>query len=314
MQGLGKRSFKNAYEMQAYFSTEQKCRQYLADVVWPGGNPICAHCSNNNKIYRYANGIHYKCGACKKKFTVTMNTIFESSKIPLGKWFYAIYLNSCHKKGLSSIQLSTDIGVTQRTAWFMLQRIRVTYEQSEAKDEMLTGVVTCDESFIGGLNKWRKYGKKIKSGQGRSLKGKTAAVLGMLQVDGDLRANVIDDTKAESIQPLLRKNVSADSKLVTDEWYAYFGMPEYRHEYVDHSKGQYVAENGTTSNAIESSWACLKGGLRMYHNNISRKHLQKYVNEFVFRFNSRKWETEETISTVLSNTYGKRLTYANLVA
>lgn len=314
MQSLGKRSFKSLYEMQAYFNTEEKCRQYLADIIWPGGKPVCPHCGNTEKIYKFSNGIHYKCGDCKKRFTVTVKTIFESSKLPLRKWFFAIYLNACHKKGLSSIQLGKDAGVTQATAWFMLQRIRATYEQEDSEDTMLAGTVYCDETFVGGLNKWRKYGKKIKGGQGRSLKGKTAAVLGMLQEGGDLRAAVIDDTKSESVQPNLHKNIKPDSHLISDDWYAYFGMPEYKHDFVDHSKGEYVGENGISTNAIESSWACLKGGLRMYHNNISRRHLPRYVNEFVFRFNTRNWKNEERIFTVLSNAYGKRLTYANLVA
>jgi len=118
------------------------------------------------------------------------------------------------------------------------------------------------------LNKWKKYGKKIKGAHGRSTKGKTGAVLGMLQLDGEMRAMVVNNTSSDLIRPHLRNHIAADSKILSDDWYAYFNMPEYQHEFVDHSKGQYVAESGATTNAVESSWACLKGSLRINHNNV----------------------------------------------
>lgn len=306
--------FKNLYDFQAAFSNDLQCRQFLANAIWENGEPVCPYCSNR-KIYKYSNGIHYKCSDCRKRFTVTVNTIFESSRIPLGKWFLALYLLSCHKKGISSVQLSKDVGVTQRTAWFMLHRLRSVYTQNVEvnEDTQLTGIVECDETFCGGKNKNRHWDKKIKNSQGRSYKDKTP-VLGILQRGGELRAFVVPDTNKQSVQPHIKKHIQPGSELMTDEWYGYYGLGSiYNHSVVDHGRGQYV--NGDiTTNSIESAWACLKRSIYGIYHFASRKHMQRYVDETVYRYNTRNWEAEARVSKTLSWAYGKRLTYANLVA
>jgi transposase-like protein len=312
VENLSKANFKNLYELRAFFNTEEKCRKYLAEAIWPNGEPVCPHCGNT-KCYKFSNGIHYKCAKCRKKFTVVMKTVFEKGKVPLSKWFMALYLMACHKKGISSLQLASDIGVAKGTAWFMLHRLRVIYTQADEPATKLEGIIYTDECFIGGINKWRHWDKKVKNSQGRSFKDKTP-VQGMLQADGDLRAMVTATTNKEDIQPNLKKNIEPGSTLITDDWYAYNGMDDFNRESVDHSKRQYVSPAGITTNPVESSWACLKGSLRINHNNVSKKHLQKYVDAFVFRFNTRRWDNDERVHKTLADSYGKRLTYRNLVA
>lgn len=242
-----------------------------------------------------------------------MNTVFEKSKISLMQWFQAIYYVSCHKKGISALQLHRELGVTEKTAWFMIHRIRKIYEQEKKPTVKLKNVM-CDECFIGGINRWRHSDKKVKKSQGRSFKDKTP-VMGMLELGGELRAFVIPSTKSRWIQSQVRKNVEPGSLLMTDEWGAYKGLgSEYFHEIVDHSRGEYSRADGVSTNAIESAWACLKGAQRIVHNNVARKHLQKYVDAFVFRFNCRDYGIGERMFLSMQKSYGKRLTYANLVA
>ena len=169
--------FRNLIEINDYFSGEDTCRKYLAYLRWEG-TPICVHCGHN-KVYEYQNGKLYKCAKCRQQFTVKVGTIFEDSKISLKKWFISAYIITSHKKGISSLQLSRDIGVTQKTAWFILHRIRYAI-RTKSFNKPLSGIIEADENLVGGKEKNRHKDKKTPGTQGRSMETKTA-IFGLLE-------------------------------------------------------------------------------------------------------------------------------------
>lgn len=227
--------FKSLYQLQEYFKDEQTCLDYLAEQRW-GGNVSCPHC-NHDKVYKL-NGANkrFKCASCKKHFTAKAGTIFEDSKISLRKWFAAIYMVLSHRKGISSYQLGRNLGITQKSAWFMGMRIRNAIKQGTF-ERQLSGTVESDETFVGGKNKNRHYNKKVKNSQGRSYKDKTP-VHGLIERGGELRAFVVPNTKMEILVPIIMEHVEFGSRLMTDEWYNL--LPNYQHEIVRHGSGQYV--------------------------------------------------------------------------
>lgn len=300
---------KSILDLFQAFPTEQSCIDHLEIIRWDGDVTSPFDC--NSKVYKCKDN-KYQCRNTGKYFNVKTATIFDNTKIELRKWFFAIWLCTSYKKGISSVQLSKEINVTQKTAWFLMQRIRNCFGNDD--NEQLEGIIEADETFVGGKNKNRHKDKKVPLSQGRSFKDKTP-VLGLLQRNGNVKAFVIADTKAKSIQPLIRKNVVKDSVFISDEWHAYRGLhSNYDHHVVDHGKKQYVSyENKEIhSNSIEGFWSILKRGYNGIYNWWSRKHMQRYVNEFVFRFNKRK-ETQFTRFTTLLKNMENRLTYKELV-
>jgi hypothetical protein len=239
--------------------------------------------------------------------------MFENTKISLRKWFLAIWLVTSYKKGISSLQLAKDIDVTQKTAWFMLQRIRACFGIENSNE--LDGVVECDETFIGGKNKNRHKDKKVKNAQGRNFKDKIP-VMGMLQRGGKMNAFVVNDTKKASIQPLIYKYIhQEDTKLISDEWWAYEGLEKcYDHKVIDHSKKEYVSLNDNTvhTNNIEGSWKILKNSVSGIYNHVSKKHLQKYVDEFIYKFNLRGISDGDKFKYLLINS-DVRTKYKDLI-
>ncbi|GAA5100884.1 IS1595 family transposase [Chryseobacterium ginsengisoli] len=292
-------NIKSVFELTQIFSTEQACIDYLEVMKW--SNAPVSPFDETSKVYKCKNN-QYRCKNTGKYFNVKTGTMFENSKISLRKWFMAIWLVTSHKKGISSIQLGKDIGVRQSTAWFMLQRIRACFGIENCNE--LEGVVECDETFIGGKNKNRHKDKKVKNSQGRSFKDKTP-VMGMLQRDGKMNAFVVPDTKKNSIQPLVCRYVNPETTtLISDEWLGYTGLDKYYdHKIIDHSKKEYVSlqDNNIHTNNIEGSWNILKKSVSGMYNHVSRKHLQKYVDEFVYRFNLRKVTDQEKFRYLLSN-------------
>ncbi|MCD7850859.1 MAG: IS1595 family transposase [Parabacteroides sp.] len=275
-------NFKNILELLDFFSDETACIEYLEWKRWKNG--VISPFDPTSTVYKCKNN-RYKCKNTGKYFNVKTGTFFENSKVSLRKWFLAIYIVTSHKKGISSIQLSKDIGVTQKTAWNMLMRIRECYG-IEHEEGCLDGIVECDETFVGGKNKNRHKDKKVKNSQGRSFKDKTP-VFGMLQRDGKLIAMVVANTKEATLKPIIEKYVKKDAILYTDEWWAYRSMDkEYDHHFVNHGIGFYGMGDFHT-NSIEGSWASLKKMIIGVYHNVSRKHLQLYVNEFAFRYNYR---------------------------
>ena len=226
-------NFKNLTELYDFFKTEEICKAYYEQKRW-GGTVACPHCGSL-KIYRTNRG--FKCGEklCAKKFTVISGTIFENTKIGLLTWFAAMYLISTSKKGVSSLQLAEQLGITQKTAWFVNHRIREMLKDNDA--HKLSGVVSCDETFVGGKNKNRHADKKAPLSQGRSHVDKTP-VVGLIQRNGKVKTFVVSDTSAETLHKIMGDNVEEGSILVTDAYRSYNGLDaRFTHVIVKHENG-----------------------------------------------------------------------------
>ncbi len=303
--------FKNLIEATQYFSEKQTCIDYLTTLRW-NGVITCPHCSNEKVYVLNGKNKRFKCASCRKQFSSIKGTIFENSPISLQKWFVAVYILTSHKKGISSIQLGKDLGVTQKTAWFMGQRIRFALQTKSFAKPSIDSIVECDETYIGGKNKNRDSIKKVVHSQGRSVKDKVP-VFGLVVRNGHVSAMTVRDTTKGTIQPLIAKHVCEGTNIMTDEWLAYKGLGEkYKHSIVQHGEGVYVIGISHT-NTIEGFWSLLKRGIVGIYHQVSSKHLDKYIDEFEFRYNSRQKSEFERFESMLSLS-SKRLTYATLTA
>ncbi|WP_165045873.1 IS1595 family transposase [Dysgonomonas sp. ZJ709] len=303
-----KDEFNSLIELVEYFKEEKTCIQYLAAKRW-GEKPCCPHCGGE-KVYCFSDGKRYKCASCRKQFSVRAGTIFEDSNISLKKWFIAIYLITSHKKGISSYQLARDLQITQKSAWFLLHRIRYALGQCDL-DIQLDNEVELDETYVGGKNKNRHWNKKIKHSQGRSIVDKVP-VFGMVERGGKLIARVVTDVKGETLKDIIKQTIKETATLMTDEYLGYKGLEKmYKHYVVNHGAKQYVNGDAYT-NTMEGFWSLLKRGIIGIYHSMTRKHLQKYVDEFVFRYNTRKLKEGERLNKMLSLCC-TRLTYKNLI-
>jgi transposase-like protein len=297
------------------FDTEDKCIAFLVRQRW-GGVPSCPYCERS-KTYVIEGGKRFKCAynQCNKKFSVTVGTIFHASNIPLTKWFPAMYLISSHKKGISSIQLAKDIGVTQKTAWFMMHRIRESLK--EKNSPLLSGTVEVDETYMG-----RKYKSKFqgmspdeveKMNEEPTKKNTKGAVIGMVERGGKLVVKAADAINKENVTEAITTTVSPYATLMTDDSNLYKNreIRVYKREYVQHSKKQWV-DGDCHTNTIEGFWAVMKRGVFGIYHQISAKHLQRYCDEFCYRFNSRELKDGYRFELSLGRVDG-RLTYKQLV-
>lgn len=300
--------FNNLFDLLKVFSTEEKCVEFLRQTKWANGE-FCPYCGCQ-KLYAFSNGKTFKCADCRKRFSIRVGTIFEDSKIPLQKWFMALYLLTAHKKGISSCQLAKDIGVTQKTAWFMLHRLRHA-SQTKAFNAPLKNHVECDETYIGGKEKNKHKDKRTPNTQGRNTKTKTP-VIGMVERGGSVRAMSVEDVKQNTMLRTIVENVLIGSNIHTDEFRSYNGIESfYNHKVVQHSAGQYV-DGDCHTNTIEGFWSLLKRGIFGIYHHVSRKHIDKYLNEFTFRYNSRKTPDNLRFGMYFENCFG-RLTYKDLI-
>lgn len=299
--------FNSLIELFDAFPNEKSCIIHLERLIWP--DEVISPFDETSKVYHLGNH-KYMCKNTQKIFNIKIGTIFESTKLSLRKWFGAIWLITSHKKGISSIQLSRDLGITQKTAWHILQKIRTCFICKN--DGQLDGEVECDETFVGGKNKNRHWDKKVKNSQGRSFIDKTP-VLGMLQRGGDVICRVVENTSKYQITPNILKFVKPTATLYTDEWLGYYEVAEmYSHYSVNHGKKQYANGNVYT-NTIEGFWSIFKRGIIGIYHKVTRKHLQRYVNEFAFRYNTRKISDNNRFNLLLCNIY-YRLTYQQIIA
>jgi transposase-like protein len=296
--------FKSLIDLLDKFPTEEHCRQYLIEQRW-NGKPVCPHCGVDKKPYVIEGGKRFKCSDkdCRKKFSVTVGTFFENSNIDLRTWFAAMYLITAHKKGISSAQLARDLRVHQKTAWFILHRIRGMVS-SHAPD-MLKNEVQVDETFVGGKDKNRHASKKKGHNDDKTM------VFGALETGGKVKTKVLPDVTGKSLQGAVKQFVHEGSIMVSDDARGYKGVQQsFAHIIVNHSEGQYINGNFHT-NGIENFWSLFKRGIIGIYHQVSPKHLQAYADEFAYRYNTRKLNDQERLAGVLTHTEG-RLKYKDL--
>lgn len=295
--------FNSLFALVTYFDTPAKCKKALAEARWADGDVICPFCGQHH-CYTRKDG-SYRCPNCEKNFSVLVGTIFENTKISLVKWFMAMYLISSHKKGVSSCQLSRDLGITQKSAWYILHKVRTLYAQNDCEND-LRDFVECDEMYLGGRETNKHASKKTDATQGRSTKTKTP-IFGMamptsmrLQTPtGKVRfihfnkvnAIVVPDTKADTLKPIIEQFVREGSIVVTDELAAYKGLDKdkFHHEFIKHSDAQYTVGMFTT-NTIEGFWGHFKRSIFGIYHFVGKAYVQRYIDESVYRYNTKDWE------------------------
>lgn len=313
MQPIGKNlPFRTISDIALHFQDKATCISYLDGLLWPNG-VTCRFCGYAH-VYELKGAYkRYKCAKCRKHFSSIKGTIFENSTVPLSKWFMAIFILSTHRKGISSVQVGRDIGVTQKTAWFMMQRVRNAFkEQSFLTNNKLGGnnPVEVDESYLQGKpsNMHKKKRDAIESGE---KEAKKISIVGAIERGGNVKLKVIDKTNYDNIIPFLVKTVHQGSKLMTDEHIVYGTMDRlYNHQTIKHMLREYVRGEVHT-NTIENFWSCLKRGIYGTYHFISTKHVQNYLEEFAFRFNSRTFTEAQRFDSLIAIS-NHRITYKAL--
>jgi transposase-like protein len=299
--------FKNLNELMQKLSVEDICLQHMKQMRW-GEAPFCPHC-NSTKPYKLKNGKTYRCSnkECKKNFTVTVGTIFENSKVKLSVWMAAIYLCTAPKKGVCSLQLSRDLGITQKTAWFVLHRVRLI--MSDPAPAPMENIVEVDETYVGGEFANMNRGRRKKY-QEQCIDNKTA-VMGFVERDGKGRLTVIGES---SFKDKVRENVDNKAIVMTDSHLGYVGLTdEYAaHMTVNHSQMQF-RDGFAYTNSVEGFFSCLKRSIIGVYHTVSPKHLQRYFIETSYRNNTRKITDKERFNPTLQNVEG-RLKYISLTA
>lgn len=298
-------TFKNLKDVLTRLKNEDVCRAFLEQMRW-NGEPFCPHC-NCTKPYKLKDGKTYRCRdkRCKKDFTVTVGTIFENSKIPLSTWVAALYLASANKKGISSCQLSRHLGITQKTAWFILGRIRLIMDVPKPK---LEGIVEVDETYMGGEMKNKSKSKRQRLKE--EYKDTSTPVMGMIARDGKVEIRPIGNM---TFKEVVRGNVDKKAIVVTDSHNSYTGLDkEYAgHETVNHSQEEWRRGIYYT-NTVEGVFAILKRTIYGTYHQASPKHMFRYCAEVEYRYNTRKMKDGERFDLIMSNIEG-RLKYKDLI-
>jgi transposase-like protein len=295
-----------------YFSDEQVCIDEVAAMRWPDGQVFCPACGEIGNTLWLANQKRWKCRGCKKQFSVKVGTIFEDSPLGLDKWMVAMWMLANCRNGISSYEVARTIGITQKSAWHMMHRIRKAMTDVGSDKLGGNGPVEIDETFVGGKVKNMHRSCRVKELNYSAGNGK-AIVMGMLERGGKVRAGVIADRKLETMRPPVQNNIEAGSHIITDEHscYPFIAKDAYAHEIINHIEG-YVREHVHT-NGIENFWSCLKRGLNGTYISVEPFHLDAYVAEQAFRFNLRHKHTDASrFKAVLKDIVGRRLTYAEL--
>jgi transposase-like protein len=302
--------FKNLKELISYFSDEKTCLDYLELQLW-NGTPVCPHCGSE-RVYRLTDGKQFKCGnkkTCDKKFNVLTKTMYENTKLPLSVWFGAVYILTAHKKGISSYQLARDLGVTQKTAWFVLYRVREMVKVSN--DITLDDCVQADETYVKGKAKNRHKSKRKLIAEGK-LPESAGIVFGLVNERAVMK--VVPNAQKPTLEAVINKVVpNKGTVMVTDGFTAYAGLEDiYKgHIIINHAQDEYKVGQYHT-NTVEGLFSILKRGIYGIYHHVSAKHLQRYCEEFAHRYNSRKIKDADRFTLTIQQSRG-RLKYADLI-
>ena len=300
--------FKSLPEVIKHFCDDKTCRGYLEQQLW-NGKPVCPHCGTA-RVYRLEDGKTFKCGdkkTCDKKFTVTTGTMYENTKLPLSTWFAAIWLITAHKKGISSCQLARDLNITQKSAWFVLHRIRLV--MGDPAPEPLEYLVEVDETYAGGKFANMNRGKR-KRHQENGTDNKTA-LMGMIERGGKVKLKVIGNN---TFKEVVRQHVDTTAVIITDSHAGYEGLKDEfaGHETVNHSKSEYKRDIFYT-NTIEGFFSNFKRGYIGIYHWMSPKHMHRYCEEFSHRYNSRHITDPQRFTLTIAQS-NVRLKYQQLIA
>ena len=276
--------FNSLIEMADFFSSEELCKKTIAQERWGEDGVVCPYCGSAS-CHKCSDG-RYICKGCQRKFSVLVGTIFENTKISLRKWFMAMYLLSSHKKGISSCQLARDINVTQKTAWFLLHKLRGLYGQSDAT--VLDGEVEMDEMYLGGRETNKHESKRTEGTQGRSTKTKTP-IFGMIERNGNVVAMKVENSQGKTLVPIVEQFVADTARVYTDEYAAYNALDkQYYRQFVNHKQREFVRAKDIHTNSIEGFWAHFKRVVFGTYHMVTKDYLQRYIDEQVYRWNTRE--------------------------
>ena len=299
----------SAFDFFKRIPDEDAARDYLISARWPDGSITCVHCGHG-EVWKINGGRILTCKSCRERFTVRTGTVMAESKISLQKWICAMYLMTVSRKGISSIQLSKEIGITQKSAWFMAHRIR---ESCQSKG-LLSGTIEADETFVGGKEKNKHESKREHKGRGGIGK---VIMFGAKSRDGEVRAHVIGSVSGKDLHAAVADVAGHGATLYTDEGRGYQSVPNVQHAVVNHGKGEYI--NGDVhTNGIESFWAILKRAHMGTFHQWSKKHVFRYANEFVFKANTKGLPAFDAtgidcgitaVRAYVAGMVGRRLTY-----
>lgn len=298
-----------------YFADEQTCIDTVAAIRWPNG-PVCPKCANREHYY-LATQKRWKCKKCSKQFSIKSGTIFEDSAIPLDKWLIALWMLVNCKNGISSYEVGRALGITQKSAWFVMHRLRLALQKgSLVKLGGPDGEVEVDETFIGGKARNMHIGSaRRRQLDPRGAGGKTT-VLGLLDRKGEVRATVVQNRKRAALHGEIAKNIEPGSAVYTDNLMSYLGLPEhFAHKFIDHAE-KYV-DGKVHTNGMENFWSLLKRGLKGTYISVEPFHLFRYLDEQTWRYNNRATEDNpvndgDRFQIALSQIGGKRLTYSEV--
>jgi transposase-like protein len=309
------KQFSSLMELFEAFPDDQSAIDHFTAIRWKNG-AFCPHCGST-RVMHFKDKRTHKCGDCRKRFSITVGTVFGDTKLSLRKWFAAIWLITNHPKGIASTQLAKELRITQKSAWFVLHRLRYA-SRTRSFARPLAGEVEVDESMFGGKEKNKPMSKRTPAKRSHRHPDRQEVpktwVIGLVERGGEVRASVIPDQRGDTLQAHVRANVAAGSILFTDENHGYKRLSgEYVHEVVTHNHGEYVRGRAHV-NGAEGMWSLFKRQYHGTHHWISPKHLDAYLDEMCYRWNRRDLELGERVNDLLAQTEGRRLTYKALIA